>query len=68
MKQLSKLAKVNVNAKYGKKHFDTSVEINIFDDHVLIFFWKENPEAIEIISKDAANSFRNYHKLFWGKL
>jgi sugar-specific transcriptional regulator TrmB len=68
MKPLSKLAKVNVNTKYCRKYFDTSVEVNIFDDHILIFFWKENPEAIEIISKDVANSFRNYHKLFWEKL
>ena len=68
MKPLSKLAAKNVNAKNFPKHFDTIVEVNVFDDHTLIFFWKDEPEAIEIVSKNVADSFRNYHKFFWEKL
>ena len=68
MKPLSKLASKNVNAKHFPKYFDTFVEVNVFDDKTLIFFWKEEPEAIEITSKNVADSFRNYHQFFWEKL
>jgi len=68
MKPLSKLAAKNVNAKHFPKQFDTIVEVNVFDDRTLIFFWKDTPEAIEIVNKNVADSFRNYHKFFWNKL
>ncbi len=68
MKPLSKLARKNVNSKKFPKYFDTFVEVNIFDDRTILFFWKDEPEAIEIVSKNVADSFRNYHKFFWEKL
>jgi hypothetical protein len=59
--------KDNTKFKSFKKEFDTCVEINVFDDKTIIFFWKDNLEAIEITDMDIANSFRNYHKQLWNK-
>lgn len=54
--------------KSFKKAFDTCVEINIWNDKTVLFFWKDQPEAIVIKDRDVANSFRNYHKIFWENL
>jgi sugar-specific transcriptional regulator TrmB len=64
MKPLSRLASKNVNSKHFPKYFETFVEINVFDNRTILFFWKEEPEAIEIVNKNVADSFRNYHKFF----
>jgi len=50
------------------KAFDTCVEINVYEDKTVLFFWKDDLEALVIKDKDVANSFRNYHKQFWEKL
>jgi len=47
---------------------DSSVEINVYEDKTILIFWKDPVEAIEIVDKDVANSFRNFHKLFWDQL
>jgi sugar-specific transcriptional regulator TrmB len=59
------LVKGMTRFKSFKKEFPSCVEINIYEDKTVIFFWKEDLEAIEIKDIDVANSFRNYHKEFW---
>ncbi|MAF34499.1 hypothetical protein CMO91_01510 [Candidatus Woesearchaeota archaeon] len=51
--------------KHFKKRFETCVEVNVYEDKTILFFWKDNLQAIEIRDKDVANSFRNFHKQFW---
>ncbi len=68
LKTMDPLAMVNVNAKKFPYVFNTNVEINIYDNKTLIFFWKDIPEAIEIVDEEVAKSFRGYHEIFWKKL
>ncbi len=62
------LIKGITKTKSFKKSFNTCVEINIWDDKTVLFFWKDHPEAIVIKDPEVANSFRNYHKIFWENL
>lgn len=57
--------KNNTKIKNFKKEFNSCVEINVFEDKTIIFFWKKNLKAVVIKDEDVANSFRNYHKLLW---
>jgi sugar-specific transcriptional regulator TrmB len=54
--------------KSFKKEFDTCVEINVWEDKTVLFFWKPDLDAIVIKDLDVANSFRNYHRIFWKNL
>lgn len=57
-----------IRYKQFKDRFKTCAEINVYEDKTIIFLWKDKLEAIEIVDKDVANSFRNYHKVFWENL
>jgi len=62
------VVKDHVKTKSFQKAFQTCVEINVWEDKTVLFFWKDRLEAIVIQDNDIANSFRNYHKIFWEKL
>lgn len=51
--------------KTFKTDFDVPVELNVYENKTIIFFWKNPLKAILIEDQDVANCFKNYHKLLW---
>lgn len=48
------------------KEFESCVEVNIYEDNTVLFFWRLPLMAVQIKDASVANSFRNYHKQLWG--
>lgn len=65
LKDTIPVTKHNTRLKSFRKQFPSCVEINVYGDKTVLFFWKENPHAIEITDPDVANSFRNIHSMLW---
>ncbi|VVC03071.1 Sugar-specific transcriptional regulator TrmB [Candidatus Burarchaeum australiense] len=51
--------------KYVPASYLTPAAINVYGDKVLIALWTETPTGFTIESKEVADSFRSYFKMFW---
>jgi len=51
--------------KYIDKEFESNVVTNIYGDKIAILIWSDNPEAIIIENKVAADSYRSYFEFMW---
>jgi hypothetical protein len=50
---------------YTSKQVASPSVINIYGDKIAIIIWTEQPEAVIIKNKAAADSFRNYFEMLW---
>jgi sugar-specific transcriptional regulator TrmB len=51
--------------KYMPKGYISPIAMDIFQDHVYIFIWEENPTVFMIKNKKVAESFKTYHNFLW---
>ena len=51
--------------KYVEKDVRSNVVTNIYGDKIAILIWTEDPEAIIIKNKTAADSYRSYFDFMW---
>ncbi|MCX8194005.1 MAG: hypothetical protein N3G19_01430 [Candidatus Pacearchaeota archaeon] len=50
---------------FSKKLKETPITTNIYDDKIAIILWTDEPEAIIIENKGAADSYRDYFEILW---
>lgn len=55
----------HTNVRFLPKEYVTPAVVNIYSDKVLIAIWVEQPQAVVIKSKEAADAFRNYFHILW---
>jgi HTH-type transcriptional regulator, sugar sensing transcriptional regulator len=55
----------NTSYRYVPKEIKSNVVTNIYGDKIAILIWTEEPEAIIIENKIAADSYRSYFEFMW---
>ena len=55
----------NTEWRWVPKDIRSNVVTNIYGDRIAIIIWTENPEAVIIHNKEAADSYRNYFEFMW---
>ena len=50
---------------FSKKLKETLVTTNIYDNKIAIILWTEEPEAIVIDNREAAEAYRDYFEILW---
>jgi sugar-specific transcriptional regulator TrmB len=53
------------NVRYIPYNLPSKVNINIYGNKVAVLIWSDNPEAVILDSKEAAESFRSYFEFMW---
>jgi len=51
--------------RFVPREFSTPAVLNIFGNYTLVIIWAEEPYALLLESRAAADSFRNYFELLW---